>query len=79
MFQKNSGMEETYAEGGDITFSVETFFLTVPKNFVGGIIQGFRSIRAWRTSMQKKGISLFSMGKFFSHWRNFSWEELFNV
>ena len=47
MFQKNSGMEETYAEGGDIAFSVETFFLTVPKNFVGGIIQGFRSVRAW--------------------------------
>ena len=47
MFQKNSGMEEIYAEGGDITLSVETFFLTVPENFVGGIIQGFRSVRAW--------------------------------
>ena len=66
MFQKNSGMDETYAEGGDITFSVETFFLTVPKNFVGGIIQGFRNMRAWKNFMQK-GISLFSVGTFFSH------------
>ena len=67
MFQKNSGMEETYAEGGDITFSVETFFLTVPKNFVGAIVQGFRNMRAWKNFMRKKEISLFSVGTFFSH------------
>ena len=54
MFRKNSGMEKLYAEGGDITLSAETFFLTVPKNFMGGIIQGFKNIRALRSSMQKK-------------------------
>ena len=47
-------------------FPLEVFFLTVPKKFVMGIIQYFRNFRAWKNFMQK-GISLFSVGTFFSH------------
>ena len=47
-------------------FSVGTFFLTVSKNFAGGIIQCYRNIRAWNIFMQKE-ISLISVGTFFSH------------
>ena len=46
-------------------FSVGTFFLTVAKFFVGGIIQCFRKDRAWKNFMQKKEISLFLFGTFF--------------
>ena len=35
-------------------FPLEIFFLTLPRIFVGGIIQGFKNTRAWRSSMQKK-------------------------
>ena len=48
-------------------FPLETFFLTVPKNFVRGIIQCFRNMRAWNIFLQKKDISIFSVGIFFSH------------
>ena len=64
-FQKNSGMEEAYAEGEDITLSVETFFLTVPKNFVGGIIQGFRNIRAWKILCRRWGYHYFPLKTFY--------------
>ena len=46
-------------------FSVGSFFLTVAKFFVGGIIQCFRKDRAWKNFMQKKEISLFSVWNFF--------------
>ena len=66
MCQKNCGMEKLYAEGGDITILLlELFFLTVAKYFVVGIIQCFRKNRAWEIFMQKKEISLFSVGTFF--------------
>ena len=49
-------------------FSVETsFFPTVPKNIVRGTIKGFRNVPAWKVFMQKKGISPFSVGTFFSY------------
>ena len=68
MFQKYWGMENFSAEEGDITISCwKFFFLTVPKNIVRGIIQCFRIIQAWKNFMQKKEISLFSVGTFFSH------------
>ena len=35
VFQKNFGCEEWMREGGVSRFSVETFGLTVPRNFVG--------------------------------------------
>ena len=37
------------------------------KNFLGGINQCFRIIKAWKIFLQKKEISLFSVGNFFSH------------
>ena len=48
-------------------FSVGIFFLTVPKNFVGGSIQYFRKIQARKNSMHRKGLSIFSVETFFSH------------
>ena len=39
----------------------------MPKNFLGGINQCFRIIKAWKIFLQKKEISLFSVGTFFSH------------
>ena len=46
-------------------FSVGIFFLTVPKNFVGGSIQYFRKIQARKNSMHRKGLSIFSVETFF--------------
>ena len=37
----------------------------MPKNIVGGINQCFRNISAWKVFLQKKEISLFSVGTFF--------------
>ena len=48
-------------------FLWELFFPTVPNIIVNGIIQCVRKIRAWKNFMQKEGISLFSVGTFFSH------------
>ena len=68
MFQKYEGMEKLYEEERDITiFCWNFFFLTVPKNFVGGINQCFRIIKAWKIFLQEKEISLLSVGNFFSH------------
>ena len=67
-FQKNLGLKNFSAEEGDITiFCWNFFFPTVPKNIVRGIIQCFRNMRAWNIFLQKKDISLFSVGIFFSH------------
>ena len=68
MFQERSGMEKFYAEERDITFfSLKLFFLTVPINLPGGFIQCSRNIGAWKIFLQRKEISLFSVGTFFSH------------
>ena len=67
MFQIYSGMDIFYAEKEISLFSVATFFLTVPQSLVGGIIQVFRNIRAWKKLIQKKGISLLSVGTFICH------------
>ena len=39
----------------------------MPKNFVRGIIQCYRNFTAWNIILQKKDISLVSVGIFFSH------------
>ena len=53
--------------------SVEiSFFLTVPKNFVGGINQCFRNFTAWIIFLHKKDISLVSVGIFFPQCRKIS-------
>ena len=56
MFQKFCGMDYFSAEEGHITSFCWNFFPTVPKNFVRGITQCFRKIRAWKKLMQKEGI-----------------------
>ena len=48
-------------------FLLELFIVTVAKYFVGGSIQCFRKNRAWEIFRQKKDVSLFSVGTFFSH------------
>ena len=48
-------------------FPLEIFFLTVPKNFVRGIIQCFRNIRVSKNFVHKKGLSLFLLQLLFSH------------
>ena len=65
-FQKSSGVE-FFRDNGDYKILPNIFGLTVPKNFVGGTIQCFRKIQAWKHFMQKEEISLFSVATFFSH------------
>ena len=80
MFQINSGMEKFMQKKEISLFSVGTFFLTVPKSFVRGIIQRFRTIRVSKNFVHKKGLSLFSVEtSFLSQCRKISWEELINV
>ena len=46
-------------------FSVGTFFLTVPKNFVGGINQCFRIIKAWKFVCRRSRYHYFLLEIFF--------------
>ena len=66
VFQKCSGVEFFRYNGVDKILS-KFLGLTVPRIFVGGTIQCFRNIQAWKHLMQEEEISLFSVAIFFSH------------